>query len=472
MQDGGDGGGRRARAPAVALSEPLDVGEQEVAGLPGGHEPGDRRRAHRGLAAREAAESGDPRPREDELRRALLALHDQREAASRAVGLDVRQRLGGILDAAEDAAGAACGAAAAEPSALGRSSEPAAALRRAAADPAAGTAEPARRRQARDRPRPGARAHARDRLELGRPGERRRGQEQRSEGHGSAGGAAPGAVRGGRQEQPGHRRQDDDGAGEPGEVPVVEHQRDLQPHREPDRHQPGREQRAAAGGRGGEAPQPDPGQRRRRRGDGRHVVGVHDPAGDAEHHGAQDEPATEPEQEGELQAVAPSPGDDQRRAAAEQGQRQEPAALVAHRAREQPERAGRAAGQDAEAARRRAALLAGQPAEAVVLEQQPEGAVVRRARDPGPVGRGRQRDGGDPEAAADQQHAAGGGQVAELPPQAARREPDVRRGQPRHDQQRERHLGLEGQPDERGAAEQPAQAPRLDGPDPRRTGRR
>ena len=142
---------------------------------------------------------------------------------------------------------------------------------------------------------------------------------------------------------------------------------------------------------------------------------------------------------------------------------EEPAGLAAHAAVEQAQPAGLAAEHPASrpaahGVPARPAGLAGEPAEAVVAEDQRPDRVVGRAGDPGPVRRGRECDDHGPESARDDHRGAAGEQLPDRAQAPARRHPQVRGDDPRHDHQRDGHLRLEAEPDQRAGEEQPAGA--------------
>ena len=153
--------------------------------------------------------------------------------------------------------------------------------------------------------------------------------------------------------------------------------------------------------------------------------------------------------------------------AADQREAEQPARLGAERGVEQAERADRAAEHAADPPPPPGPPMAppGPPAwpvtrpGAVVAGDQRPDRVVGRAGDPRPrLGR-RQRDQQRPCATDHHHRQPAGGQLPHAGEAAARRGPQPRRRQPRHDDQRRGHLRLEAEADHHARQHEPARAP-------------
>ena len=213
---------------------------------------------------------------------------------------------------------------------------------------------------------------------------------------------------------------------------------------------------------------PRTGQSGRERRQLRHVVGVEDPGRLAERHGDRQERAADRDDPAGPRIVAPHARQHRHADAGHQREAEQPAGLAAKAVVEQAQHAGvaaegsAAAATPAGAAASGRALLPGQPAEAVVAEDQRPDAVVRRARDPGPVGGRSQPDQHRPGQPDDGHRRAAETELAKCGKSPARSDPQPRRGQSRHDQQGRAHLRLEPEADGHARPHDPARAPVLE----------
>ena len=174
--------------------------------------------------------------------------------------------------------------------------------------------------------------------------------------------------------------------------------------RAPEEHVAPDHRRGQAGGQA-DAPDPavaalpeahggDPDQCAERRGQGDRVVGVDDALGQADDESDAHQGAAPQQESGPLAVGAAGPqGDDEEDGTHHQRAGEQPRHHVAERRVEEPGEAGRAPHAPGDPAAADAArLVAREPAEAVVAEDQVEDAVVLRPADVGAVGGGGQRD--------------------------------------------------------------------------------
>ena len=136
---------------------------------------------------------------------------------------------------------------------------------------------------------------------------------------------------------------------------------------------------------------------------------------------------------------------------------EQPGDLRAHLRPEEPRDPGRppisgASGSAADDAPR---LVPGEPAEAVVAEDQAEDAVVLRAAYVRPARGGPERDGGDPPARGDDERSSGCEQLTDSTPERRRGCDEIDESEARDDEERLQHLREEGQADEGADEEEP-----------------
>ena len=112
-------------------------------------------------------------------------------------------------------------------------------------------------------------------------------------------------------------------------------------------------------------------------------------------------------------------------------------------------------------------LVAGQPAESVVAEDQIEKAVVLRAADVRPVRRRRELDDRDPPPRRDDHRPGRDGELRDPPSQRHRRRHEVDEPERRNHEERLEHLGQEREPDQCCREHEPLGLACLDRPDRR-----